>query len=1089
MRAFLKSQGGRVWRIIETGWTEPTETNAEGVKIIKTFEKYSKEEAQAAECNDRAINALFGAVDSSQYRLISNCTEAKKAWEILETTHEGDERVKTAKIQILITKYESLRMDDKERIANFHGRVRELANEAENLKRPFTEDSLVLKVLRALPEAYAMDAKAIRQAHDIKNMTLDQLMGNLETIELQMNEELKRKKSDKPIAFHSLINEDENEDDKRQAFMTTWSDDDEETEDVTGNSNCAFVTQYEEEDVEDTTEQLIVLQEKWTELLLVHRRNILEKNQLAAHVDDLQKKLDNVKKQLNRTEGEKSDLQYELTQLKNYHKWMKSAGAEKIEEMVSTSRLYGDRSGIGHTASEGVKTPLDLFTKGARITIKEPDTKEGFESNPSKAKEKVVQPYNSHVRKTYSLNPYFNYFCFYCRKKGHIKRQSYKLRNLKRRKAVAIRHVKTIMKWVPKHRASCANFCYRVTPDQWLLDSGCSHHMTGDKQNLTNVQPIEGGNVRFGGGAHGQIIRNGTLHVAGLPPIKNVWLVQGLQVNLLSISQICDQARERDARLWHYKLGHMNYTDLKTFSSSGAVRGLPKITQADDQRIEPANMVRTKIALPQQWRKPQSTRRNAVVLKKFALARAKLQRSISIAESSCMSTPPNIGKRSQHSSTVAEILLAEQVDEAPLNPNLPAVLYLEYPTQEQANKESPTPQVMENTSEKNNLNRQEESGKTKSGEAGKPDNVEDEEFLNLLDEEPLMAVSEVPFHTQASTMNTPQNSKSKSKPSVSNPVRWSKRKLESEIRTLEASSSLSKRNIDVDDFTLKTNLMSLLKDRKLLKSVTLPGSYVKQVIHEFYCNLNENFAQPTDENFEQVFVRGKYYDFSPAAVNTFLGMTDELDVQIGEARNSQQSTNKVPSSILNSSYSILLCVVACHWLATTHTNTVTKAMGMLLYKIKNGVPINLGKLIVSQITEFGKRNYKQNDNGLPFPVLIFQMLLSQGFVKVAADKEEPPEPLLQIDYRHFEGNHFNDMQSTQSSAPQRVSAGIQYLDAKLEANREEMRMTLAKQSALEEEYKHLTWLREVVTASAAIKGESAQGESSQEKEHEDELSA
>ncbi|VFQ59368.1 unnamed protein product [Cuscuta campestris] len=529
-------------------------------------------------------------------------------------------------------------------------------------------------------------------------------------------------------------------------------------------------------------------------------------------------------------------------------------------------------------------------------------------------------------------------------------------------------------------------------------------------------------------------------------------------------------------------------------------------------------MVRTKIALPQQWRNPQSTRRNAAVLKKFALGRAKLQRSISIAESSCMSTPPNLGERSQPSSPVAERLLAERVDEAPLNPNLPAVLYLEYPTQEQSNKESPTPPIMENMGEKNNLNRQEESCKTKSGEACKPGNVEDEEFLNLLDEEPLMAVSEVPFHTQSSTMNTPQNSKSKSKPSVSNPVRWSKRKLESEIRTPEASSSPSKRvknrkspdviflssiaksfmsliekkhiipqrNIDVDDFTLKTNLMSLLKDRKLLKSVTLPGSYVKQVIREFYCNLNENFAQPTDENFEKVFVRGKHYDFSPAAVNTFLGMTDELDVQIGEAtmwkelthgaRNSQQSTNKVPSSILNSSYSILLRVAACHWLATTHTNTVTKAMGMLLYKIKNGVPINLGKLIVSQIAEFGKRNYKQNDNGLPFPVLIFQMLLSQGFVKVDADKEEPPEPLLQIDYRHFEGNHFNDMESTQSSAPQRVSAGMQYLDAKLEANREEMRMTLAKQSALEEEYKHLTWLREVVSASAAIERESAQGE-------------
>ncbi|VFQ98692.1 unnamed protein product [Cuscuta campestris] len=948
MRAFLKSQGGRVWRIIETGWTEPTETNAEGVKVIKTFEKYSKEEAQAAECNDRALNALFGAVDSSQYRLISNCTEAKKAWEILETTHEGDERVKTAKIQILMTKYESLCMDEKERIADFHGRVRELANEAENLKRPFTEDSLVLKVLRALPESYAMDAKAIRQAHDIKNMTLDQLMGNLETIELQMNEELKRKKNEKPIAFHSLADEDDNEDDiaqdedfqeqlslftrqfkkqwiqkrrknnfqgesskgiqfrntrpreirpsiddlkkkgpqcfecggfghiqsecannlkkKRQTFMSTWSDDEEETEDVMGNSHCAFVTQYEEENTEDAAEQLTVLQEKWTELLLVHMKNILEKNQLAVEVEDLRKKLDKVNQQLIQTEGEKSDLKYELTQLKSYQRWMKSAGAEKIEEMVSSSKFYGDRSGIGHTSSEGSKTPLDLFTRETRNITKQPDTKELPECNLSKGKDKVFQRPDCH---------------------------------------------------------------------------------------------------------------------------------------------------------------------------------------------------------------------------KFAQARAKQQTKLFSEEDNKASSPLLSDENSQQNPPHAESHEA-QLDEAPLKPDLPTVFYLEYKADALSQRMQSTSDEIGKADEKDrsNFKQQDEPCKATASEPCQTEfGGDDEEFLNLLEEEPLMAVSEVPFESQVST---PQNQKSTSKPSISNPVRWSKRKLESEIKTPEAPLPLSKkakssaknliekkhiisqRNIDVDDFTLKTNLIPLLKARKLLRSVTLPGSYVKQVVREFYCNLNESFIHSTDENFEKVFVRGKYYDFSPAAVNEFLGVNDELDVQIGEAtmwkelthgaRNSQQSTNKVPSSILNTSYSILLRVAACHWLATTHTNTVTKAMGMLLYKIKNGVPINLGKLI--------------------------------GFVKVAADKEEPPEPLLQIDYRHFEGNHFNDMESTQSSAQQGVSAVIQYLDDKLEANREEMRMTLAKQSALEEEHKHLTWLREVVTDSAATtEGESAQGESSQEEEEEDELSA
>ncbi|VFQ96789.1 unnamed protein product [Cuscuta campestris] len=187
---------------MEEGANTPTKAvEGSDVKIPKTFEEYSKEEAAAAECNDKALNALFGAVDSSQYRLIANCTEAKKAWKILETTHEGDERVKTAKYQILMTRFENLRMEDKESVTEFHGRVRDLANEAERLGRSFEEDNLVLKVLRALPESYSVDAKAIRQAHDLKRMTLDQLMGNLETIELAMSEEQKKKKAEKQTAF------------------------------------------------------------------------------------------------------------------------------------------------------------------------------------------------------------------------------------------------------------------------------------------------------------------------------------------------------------------------------------------------------------------------------------------------------------------------------------------------------------------------------------------------------------------------------------------------------------------------------------------------------------------------------------------------------------------------------------------------------------------------------------------------------------------------------------------------------------------------------------------------------------------------
>ncbi|VFQ68977.1 unnamed protein product [Cuscuta campestris] len=199
-----------------------------------------------------------------------------------------------------------------------------------------------------------------------------------------------------------------------------------------------------------------------------------------------------------------------------------------------------------------------------------------------------------------------------------------------------------------------------------------------------------------------------------------------------------------------------------------------------------------------------------------------------------------------------------------------------------------------------------------------------------------------------------------------------------------------------------------------------------------------------------------------------------------KARKIQHPSNKVPSSILTSSYSILLRVAACHWIATSHTNTVTKAMGMLSYKIKNNVPVNLGKLIVARISEFGKRNYKQNDNGLRFSVLIFQMLVSQGFNKKDVEKEEPMEPLLQIDNKHFDGKHFNNMETVAHQATHGLQGVLKFLEHKLQQNKGALLLVDQQRITLEEEHWSLIWLQEHVALSAQAEGASSQGESTEE---------
>ena len=74
----------------------------------------------------------------------------------------------------------------------------------------------------------------------------------------------------------------------------------------------------------------------------------------------------------------------------------------------------------------------------------------------------------------------------------------------------------------------------------WYLDSGCSRHMTGNKALFKTLFEGKIGIVTFGDGSKPVIRGIGTIDIPGLPMFEDVWFVDGLKANLLSISQICD---------------------------------------------------------------------------------------------------------------------------------------------------------------------------------------------------------------------------------------------------------------------------------------------------------------------------------------------------------------------------------------------------------------------------------------------------------------------------------------------------------------------------------------------------------------------
>ncbi|GJU01724.1 retrovirus-related pol polyprotein from transposon TNT 1-94 [Tanacetum coccineum] len=160
-----------------------------------------------------------------------------------------------------------------------------------------------------------------------------------------------------------------------------------------------------------------------------------------------------------------------------------------------------------------------------------------------------------------------------------------------------------------------------LKPDEWIKDSRCSKHMTGNRKLFSSYKAYNGGNVIFGSNLRGNIIGKGTISNDSLK-IDNVEHVNNLRFSLLSIGQICDNkcrvtlsehdseitkdgkvtgrgirkkglyvmkvgntpkdkiclaTIDENSMLWHRRLGHANIRLIESLASKELVRNLPKL--------------------------------------------------------------------------------------------------------------------------------------------------------------------------------------------------------------------------------------------------------------------------------------------------------------------------------------------------------------------------------------------------------------------------------------------------------------------------------------------------------------------------------
>ena len=169
MRAFICSINESVRDAVDIGWT----------RLEAAKSKWDKAALAIANTNSKALNAIFCGVSPNEFHRISHVTIAKEAWQILETTYEGTKKVKDAKLQMLTTCFEELKMSEDESFDSFYGKLNEVVIGKFNLGEKIEDSKIVRKILRSLPESFYAKVTAIKESKDLNKIRIQELISSL----------------------------------------------------------------------------------------------------------------------------------------------------------------------------------------------------------------------------------------------------------------------------------------------------------------------------------------------------------------------------------------------------------------------------------------------------------------------------------------------------------------------------------------------------------------------------------------------------------------------------------------------------------------------------------------------------------------------------------------------------------------------------------------------------------------------------------------------------------------------------------------------------------------------------------------------
>ncbi|GJX20797.1 retrovirus-related pol polyprotein from transposon TNT 1-94 [Tanacetum coccineum] len=565
---------------------KPIEQNPETkLDEVIHFEKQSDELKRRLAKNNEAKMVIYNALPRKEYERIFMFNTAKEIWKTLLITYQGNSQVKDKKIGLLVQQYEQfVNSEDKSIVSAFPRfntiitSLQALDEESKDLtslsldelignlkvhKMIIKKDS---KIVKAKGERRSLALKAKKESSDeecsnSRNEDEEYAMAirDFKKFFKRRGRFVRQPRNDKKTFQRS--GDDKNGKGERKCFRCgdpnhligecpkpprdknqrafvgcSWSDSSEEGDEKIKDKTC-LVAQVPNEVCsessyfrdENSSIDDLILDNEYDKLCKMSLKIITKNKRLKGSRNSLEKELSELKEKLSTLEKNKGvDLECikcQLLKIENEKLNEESIRLTKFEksthclnEMLSNQKSSGEKLGLGFNSFEASSSGIK------EIKFVKAQKKASSDGGPiNMGGPHIVQAAPKEIIGPPVVTP---------RSEKSVSFQKSILGP--RPKHIMVNNVKVLV-------ASDNEICLGIDlePDEWIKDSGCSKHMTGNRKLFSTYKAYNGGNVIFGSNLRGNIIGKGTISHGSLK-IANVEHVDNLGFNLLSVGQICD---------------------------------------------------------------------------------------------------------------------------------------------------------------------------------------------------------------------------------------------------------------------------------------------------------------------------------------------------------------------------------------------------------------------------------------------------------------------------------------------------------------------------------------------------------------------